>query len=139
MTAAREREPYRLEEPDASLGELIGRLSSEFGDLVSTHIELAKLELKEEAVQAGKGGAMLGAAAMSGFIALFVLSFAAAWGLAEIMPAGVAFLIVGLVWVAVAGVLAVVGRRRLQQMDPTPHRTVEELKEDRRWLSEQTS
>ena len=137
--SAHQGEPYRLEEPDTSLGELFGRLSSDFGELVRTHIELAKVEIKDEAAQGARAGAMLGAAAVAGLFALLLVSFAAAWGLAELMPPGLAFLIVGLIWAVAAGALGVVGRRRLQQIDPTPHETVEQLKEDRRWLSEQTS
>lgn len=132
-------EPYQLAEPDKSVGELVGRLTKDFGDLVSTHIELAKVETKEEVKKAGKGAGMMAGAALAGLLALILLSFAAAWGLAELMPAGLAFLIVGLVWTIAAGALAYLGRQEFQQMDPTPHQTVDELKEDRRWLNEQKS
>ena len=137
-------EPYGLSEPDKSLGDLVGRLTKAMGDLVSTHIALAKLETKEEAKEigkkAGKGAGMMAGAAVGGLLALILLSFAAAWGLAEVMPAGLAFLIVGLVWAVIAGVLAYMGREELQSIEPNPPRqTVDELKEDRRWLNEQKS
>jgi uncharacterized membrane protein YqjE len=132
-------EPYPLAEPDKSLGDLVGRLTKDFGDLVQTHIELAKVETKEELKKAGKGAGMLGGAAVAALLALILLSFAAAWGLAAVMPNGLAFLIVGIVWTVIAGTLAYLGRQEIQEMDPTPHQTVAELKEDRRWLNEQRS
>jgi uncharacterized membrane protein YqjE len=132
-------EPYGLSEPDKSLGELVGELSKDFGDLVGTHIALAKVEMKDEAKRAGKGAGMFGAAAIAGLLALIVLSLAAAWGLDALMPRAIAFLIVGLVWAIVAGALAFLGKKEFQEMNPKPEQTVDELKEDRRWLNEQKS
>lgn len=131
-------EPYRLTEPDASIGELVGRLTKDFGQLVSTHIELAKVETREELKRAGKGAGLLGAAAVAGLLTLILLSFAAAWGLAEVMPTAVAFLIVGVIWAIGAGVLAARGRKEITNIEPAPQ-TVAELKEDRRWMNEQHS
>ena len=94
-------------EADKPLSELISQLTSDFSSLVTTHIELAKVEIKEEVSKAGKGAGLLGGGAFAGVMAVLLVSFAAAWGLAEVVPEGVAFLIVGLVWTA--GVLAMTG------------------------------
>jgi uncharacterized membrane protein YqjE len=128
-------EPYPIREPDASVADLAGRLSSQLGDMVGTHIELAKVEIQEEVRTAGKGAGMLGGGAVAGHLAVLLLSFAAAWGLAEVMAAGFAFLIVGALWAVVAAVLAMKGREEMQQVDVVPPGTVEELKEDKRWMS----
>jgi hypothetical protein len=61
------------------------------------------------------------------------LSFAAAWGLAALLPVGVAFFLVGVVWAIAAGVLAVRGRKKLQEVHPVPEQTVETLQEDKQW------
>jgi uncharacterized membrane protein YqjE len=132
-------EPYRLSEPDKSLGELVGELTKDFGDLVGTHIALAKVEMKDEAKRASKGAGMMVGAAIGGLLALIVLSLAAAWGLDALMPRAVAFLLVGLLWAVVAGVLALLGKKEFQELNPKPEQTVEELKEDRKWLNEQKS
>jgi len=63
-----------------------------------------------------------------------LLSFAAAWGLAEVMPAGLAFAIVGVLFAAIAGITFMTGRERVKQMHPVPDDTVETLKEDVQWL-----
>jgi uncharacterized membrane protein YqjE len=124
-------------EPDASMGELLSRITDDFGQLVRTHVELAKVEVKEEVARAGKGAGMLTAGAVSGLLALTLLSFALAWGLAEIMEPGWAFLIVGLIWAAVAATLALVGRKELQAVNPVPPVTKQTVQEDVRWAKEQ--
>ena len=71
-------------------------------------------------------------------MAVLLLPFAAAWGLAEVVPEGVAFLIVGVVWAAVAAALLVTGRQRLAEAR-IPEQTVQEVKEDAQWVRQQTS
>lgn len=123
---------------DASLGELFSSLTSDLGDLIRSEMELAKVEVKEEAVKAGRAGGMLGGAAAAGYLALILLAFAAAWGLAELVDAGWAFLIVGVVVGAIAAVLARMGQQKLSEVNPVPEQTVETLKEDARWARAQT-
>jgi hypothetical protein len=60
-----------------------------------------------------------------------------AWGLAEVVDAGWAFLIVGVVVGAAAAVLAMNGRKRLAEVRPVPDQTVDTLKEDARWARAQ--
>jgi uncharacterized membrane protein YqjE len=125
-------------QPEKSLNELLAGLTNDFSNLVSTHVELAKVEIKEEVAKAGKGAGLLGGGAIAGLMAVMLLSFAAAWGLAEIVDAGWAFLIVGLVWAAVAAFLAKTGRDRLTEAHG-PEQTIEEVKEDAQWVRQQTS
>lgn len=121
------------------MGDLVSRLTGEFGDLVSTHIELAKVEIKDEATKAGKGAGLVGAGALAGWMAALLLSLAAAWGLAEALDnIWLGLLIVGLVWAVVAASLAVVGRNRLREVTG-PEATQRELEKDKQWLNEQTN
>jgi len=121
---------------DASLGTLISQTTSDLSDLLRSEVELAKVELKEEATTIGKAGAMMGAAGLTGYLAVTLLCFAAAWGLSEIVPEGVAFLIVGVIVAAVAGVLYLMGRKRLENFEPVPRQTVETLQEDVQWAKQ---
>jgi uncharacterized membrane protein YqjE len=132
-------DPTEPIEADRSLGELISRMTSDVSALVSTQIELAKVEIKEEVTRAGKGAGMVGGAAIAGLLALLLLSFAAAWGLAEVVDAGWAFLIVGLVYAAVAGVLFLRGRDQIRSATPVVPETKETLKEDVEWARQQRS
>jgi uncharacterized membrane protein YqjE len=129
---------YPIENPEKSLSDLIGDLTSEVSALVTSHVELAKAELKQDARDAGKAGGMFGAAGVTALVALLMLSSAAAWGLAEVMDPGWAFLLVGGVWAVAAAALTMSGKKELDEMDPGPKRTVEEIKEDRQWLKTQT-
>ena len=120
-------------EDDKSLGVLLKELTSEFQRLLRAEVELAKLEVREEVEHAGQVAKFGAVAALAGFFAALLLSFAAAWGLAEVMPVGVAFLIVGLVDAAVAIVAAIVARNRMREVNLVPEQTVETLKEDVTW------
>jgi len=123
--------------PETSLGELFGHLSSDMSALMRDEINLAKVELKDEIRDAGKAGGMFGAAALAGYMTVVLLSFAAAWGLAEVMAAGWAFLIVAVVWGIAGAVLYLQGRDRLKQVDLKPQQTVQTLKEDMQWAKNQ--
>ena len=104
----------------------------------TSELKLAKAEIKQEASKAGKAAGMLGVAGFAGYLAVVLLSFAAVFGLANVMDAGWAALIVAAVWAVVGGVLFAAGRTRLKTVDPVPHRTVGTLKEDAQWLKNPT-
>jgi uncharacterized membrane protein YqjE len=132
-------DPSQPLEPDQSLGELLGRVSRDFSELVSTQVELAKVELQEQIAAAGRGAGILTGGAFCAYLAVVLLSFAAAWGLSEILPEGVAFLIVGAVYALAAAVLLPKGKERLSRVRPVPERTAESVREDVQWAREQMS
>ncbi|GAB3648001.1 hypothetical protein GCM10028833_12880 [Glycomyces tarimensis] len=123
---------------EQSIGQLVSEAARDVSDLLRKEVELAKAELREEATKASKAGAKLGAASVIGYLALLLASFAIAWGLAEVMPAGWAFLIVAVVYAIVATVLFINGRKQFRKISPMPRQTVETLKEDATWAREQT-
>ena len=118
---------------------MLGRISSDLTHLVHTEVELAKVEIKDEAAKTAKGAGLLGGSALGGYFVLLMLSFAAAYGLAEIMAVGFAFLIVGLLYGAVAGTAFVLGRKRLASVTFVPKKTVRTVKEDLSWLRQRMS
>jgi uncharacterized membrane protein YqjE len=123
---------------ETSIGELIGNISDDLSQLFRQEVELAKVELKQEASKAGKAAGMLGVAGFAGYLAVVLLSFALVFGLANVMDAGWAALIVAVIWAAIGAVLYSSGRKKLKTVDPTPHRTVDTLKEDAKWLKNPT-
>lgn len=132
--------PYPLDEPDTSLGELAGRLTSDMGALITDHLELARVEMVADLKQAARGAGLMGGGAVAAWLAALLLSLAAAWGLAEALDSTwLAFLIVGAIWAVVAAVMAAIGKQQLDQVDPVPDQTMEELERDKRWLKEQTN
>jgi len=122
---------------ERSLGELFGRLTSDLGELMRSEIELARAEIREEAGKAGKAGGMLGAGGLIAYLGLALVATAAAWGLAEVIDAGWAFLVVGLAVGALGAALVLMGRDRLRDVRPVPEQTVETLKEDAQWARAQ--
>lgn len=119
---------YRTE--DRSLSELLSDVTTEIATLFRKEVELARVETTEQVSRAAKAGGMLGAAAVVGFLDLILFAFAAAWALATVMPTGLAFLIVGVVFAIVAAVLASAGKKRLASVNPVPNQTVQTLKAD---------
>jgi hypothetical protein len=115
---------------DRSLSELLSEVTNEVATLFRKEVELARAETSEQVSRAARAGAMLGAAAVVGFLTLILLSFAAAWGLAEVVPAGVAFLIVGVVFAVLAAVLASAGKKKMAAVNPVPKQAVQTLQAD---------
>ena len=115
---------------DRSLSELLSDVTGEIATLFRKEVELARAETSEQVSRAAKAGAMLGAAAVVGFLTLILLAFAAAWGLSEVVPEGVAFLVGGLVFGLVAAVLASAGKKKIASVNPMPDQTVQTLKAD---------
>jgi len=122
-----------------TLGELFGAASRDFSELVRKEVELAKVELKEEAVEAGKAGAFMGAGGLLGYQALLILLLAVAWLLAEVMPIWAGLLIVALVVGVVAAVLVMSGKKKIGELSPPVPNTIETLQEDAQWAKQQLS
>jgi VIT1/CCC1 family predicted Fe2+/Mn2+ transporter len=117
------------EQEEQPIGELFSELSGNLQQLMRKEVELAKVEATEQAKRAGKAGAMFGATAVAGFFGVLLVLFAAAWGLAEAIPAGLAFLAVGLLCLVVAGIFAASAKKKVAEIRP-PQQTVETLKQD---------
>jgi hypothetical protein len=131
--------PDRSDEvADTSIGDLIGNISNDLSQLFRQEVELAKAEVKQEAAKAGKAAGMLGGAGFAGYLAVVLLSFALVFGLANVMDAGWAALIVAVIWGVIGAVLYLNGRKKLKTVDPMPRRTVDTLKEDAQWLKNPT-
>lgn len=112
-----------------SVGQLLGEVSRDLSTLMRQEVELAKAEIKTEVAKAGKGAGMLGGAGFAGYMVLLFLSFAAWWGLANVMDQGWAALIVAGIWAVIAAVLATTGRATLKRVNPKPERTIDTSKE----------
>lgn len=122
-----------------STGELVKDLSNQVSLLVRQEIELAKAEMAEKGRKAGLGLGLVAAAGVSALLALGTLTACVVLALDGAMPAWLAALIVALAWSVVAAVLASVGKQKVEQAGtPVPEQTVESVKEDIKWLKDQT-
>lgn len=115
---------------DATIGELFGKVSSDLSTLIRQEMALAKAEAAESAKKAGKGAGMFGGAGVAGFLVLLFLSLALWWALGTwigdgaVEPSlGWSGLIVAVIWAVVAAVLAVTGKKNVEQVQGIPQTT----------------
>lgn len=124
--------------PERSAGELLSAVTSDLQTLFRQEVELAKTEIREEGAKAGKAAGMYGGAGFGGYMVALFLSLAAVFGLANVMDAGWAAVIVAAVWAGIAAVLYVMGRSRMREVSPKPEQTMQTLKEDAQWARHPT-
>jgi putative superfamily III holin-X len=116
------------------IGELMKQLAQETTTLVRQEIELAKAEVSEKGRKTGIGVGILGAAGVVGLLAAGALTAFLILLLDLAMPAWAAALIVTAVYAAIAFVLYLRGREKVQEAGkPVPEQTVETVKEDIEW------
>ncbi|GAB2875996.1 hypothetical protein GCM10027026_28690 [Myroides odoratimimus subsp. xuanwuensis] len=122
-----------------SLGEIVSDVTDDLTTLIRQEMELAKTEMKEEFSKAGKGAGLLGGAGIAGHLLLISLTLTLMFLLDNWMPLEVAALIVTVVWGIVAAVLALTGKKALQESNPQLPETQQSLKEDAQWARAQKS
>lgn len=102
-----------------TLADLVRTAAEDGAAIVRDQIELAKAEMRESAQRTGKGAGLIGGAALLGLTAWFLLSFGAAFGLvAAGLPIWAALLVVAVVYLVIAAVLGLLGRRELNRSKP---------------------
>jgi uncharacterized membrane protein YqjE len=124
-----------MAEHDTSTAELLKQLSAQTTTLVRQEIELAKVELAEKGKRAGLGASMFGGAGALGFYAFGALTACAILALATAVSDWLAALIVAVVYGAIAGVLALSGKKQVAAATPpVPEEALDSTKEDVRWV-----
>lgn len=114
---------------DRPIGELLRELSEQTTTLVRQELELAKAELTTKGKQAGIGAGLLGSGGLLAHFGLALLLVALVAGLDTQMKTWVAALVVGLALLALAGILALMGKGRLKKaVPPAPERAIAEAK-----------
>src|SRR5213595_1843391 len=125
---------------DRPVGDLMKQLSEQTSTLVRKEVELAKAELAVKGKKAGIGAGMFGGAGLFGFFAFAGLTATFILALATAVAPWLAALIVTVVYGAVAGVLALQGKNKVDEAGPPqPEQTVETVKEDVQWAKTQAA
>jgi uncharacterized membrane protein YqjE len=107
--------------------------------VLEAHVELAVLEVREDAQVAVQVAATFGVGAALTLLAVGFLLAAAALGLALVLPAWLACLLVGAVASVAALVALLAARHRFKNHDFRPERSIEVAQEKREWRAEKTS
>ena len=127
--ATRATPPPQASEP--STGQLISDLTSQISRLVRDEARLAQVEVTQKAKRLGVGAGLFGGAGLFAFFGLATLITTVILALALVLPAWLAALIVTVVLFAVAGVLALIGKKDVQQgSPPVPTQAIESTKTD---------
>ncbi|SEP71463.1 phage holin family protein [Microlunatus flavus] len=112
--------PQESEEERRSLGQVLGDVSKDLSTLVRQELTLAKAEASQSASRAGKGVGMFAGAAVAGLLLLVFVSVSAWWGLGQFIGNQWSALVVALVWLIVAVVLALAGKKELARVKGLP-------------------
>lgn len=122
---------------DRSLGELFAELASETSTLVRQEVALAKSELTQKATRVGRQIGFLVIGGAIAYAAFLAVMSAVIIGLAQLIPAWVAALVVGVAVAVIACWLILRALHALRETDLSPRQTIETLKEDAQWMKDQ--
>jgi uncharacterized membrane protein YqjE len=122
---------------EKSLGDLFSELASETSILIRQEVTLAKTEVTAKAALIGKDVGFLALGGAAAYIALLAVVASVILLLAQVIPAWLSALIVGVVIGGGAYFLITSALTRLSETSPLPERTIETLKEDAEWLKKE--
>jgi membrane protein len=116
---------------DKPLGELVQDLSKQTSTLIRQEMRLAQAELSEKGRHASKGAGMFGGAGLVALYGVGALVTAAILGLATVLEPWIAAAAIGVGLLLVAGILALTGRRELNEAGPPkPELAMESMQQD---------
>jgi len=136
--------PADLQKSEESLPSLFARLGDDVMQLFDTKMSLLKVEIKEEANAYARSGAMIAVGGIIAAIGFALLNVALAFGISTLFadtalsqPAkyAIGFVTAGVLYLIVGAIIVSVMKNRLAKQHLVPDRTVEELRKDKEWLT----
>jgi hypothetical protein len=122
---------YTATDSERTLGTIFKDLTADLSMLFRSEIALLKLELQEAVTKLGTGGALMGAALFLGLIGIAFLFVTITLGMVALgVPAWLSSLIVTIVLFIAAGVLVMLGKKKLQDVNFVPNASIEHIKGD---------
>jgi uncharacterized membrane protein YqjE len=125
------------------LPNLLSRLGDDAMQLINSQFALFKVEIKEEANAYVRGAVTIAVASVVALIGFALLNVAVAFGVSILFaqmnlsqPATYAlgFVVTGLFYLLVGGIVVMAIKSRLAKQDLVPTRSVQELRKDKEWL-----
>ncbi|MBA3247024.1 MAG: phage holin family protein [Pyrinomonadaceae bacterium] len=124
-----------------SLPSLFGRLGDQVMSLMDAKLSLVKVEIKEEAAVYTRDIALIAVGGVLAAIGFALLNVAIAFFISTLFDSfappinyALGFLVTGVLYLIVGGILAYVMKNRLAAHNPAPDRSLEELRKDKQWL-----
>jgi hypothetical protein len=116
---------------EASIGELVARVTEETSTLVRDELRLAQLEMAKKGKYAGLGAGLLGGGALFAVLGVGTLVAAAVLGLSEALSGWLSALIVAGALFVIAGIAALIGKKEISgAVPPVPEEALQGVKLD---------
>lgn len=116
---------------ERSLSQLVQQLTEQTSELARKEVELAKAEVTAKGKRLGIGAGAFGAAGVVALYAGGALTATLILALATFLEGWIAALIVTVVYFAIAGVLALTGKKRVEEAGPPiPQQAIDSTKRD---------
>lgn len=123
---------------ERSVSDVLQDIIRDVQEIVRSEVRLAKTELREEAAKAKTAAGLMGAAAITAHFAVFFLLLTVVYALTLVMASWAAALIVSVGLAVIATVMVMAGLKRLKQIQATPTRAMDSMKENVEWAKQQT-
>jgi uncharacterized membrane protein YqjE len=130
-----------------NLPTLVGKLGDDVMRLLDTKLSLVKVELKEDAAFYARNGAFTAVGAMVALIGFALVNVAVAFFIANLFgndagtvqkfgptSYGLGFLITGVLYVVIGGVIVLMMKNKLAAYNPAPTTSLDEIRKDKQWL-----
>ncbi|HEX8557201.1 MAG TPA: phage holin family protein [Pyrinomonadaceae bacterium] len=130
-----------------NLPTLLGKLGDDVMRLVDTKLSLVKVELKEDASFYARYGAFMAVGAMVALIGFALVNVAIAFFISNLFANdaaaaerfgptsyGLGFVITGVLYIVIGGVIVLMMKNRLAAYNPAPTTSLEEIRKDKQWL-----
>lgn len=120
-----------IKDTDPTIGKLVMDAQRDISTLISKEIQLAKTELKVSVRHGGLGVGLFAGAAFLGLLAVIMLSVSIAYFInwnGDGLALHWAFLIVFAVYVAIAGILALIGLKQVKKVK-APEKAIQQGKQ----------
>jgi len=116
---------------ERSLGTIIKELTADLSMLFRSEIALLKFEITDAAKKFGTGAGLMAGALTCALIGIAFLFVTITLGLVALgVPAWLSALIVTVVLFSAAGLLAMMGKKKLEKVNFVPSASIEHIKQD---------
>jgi uncharacterized membrane protein YqjE len=125
-------------ENNRSIADVLQDIVANVQTIIRSEVRLAKAELAEEAIKAGRAAGMMAGGTVAALFTVWLLLLTVLLGLATVMPTWSAALLLCVVMAIVTGVLVTAGKKRLKAVHAKPEKTIESVKENVQWAKSLT-
>jgi len=119
------------------LGSIVSGIVKDLQEIVRGEVKLAKTEIREDVSAMGKGAASIAAGGIVAFVGFVFLMLRATFVLSKWVEMWIAALILAVALLLIGAILAMSGKRKLSASSLKPTESMESLKEDQAWASQQ--